>query len=93
MAFTCDANGHPVPIFTWKKDNVEIQSTNKTEYLNDGKRLVIHNLLKSDAGRYTCQVFQPSSNTTLTSDAAALVVYCKWSFSLSFFHFLCLKEP
>ncbi|XP_033120451.1 neural cell adhesion molecule 2-like [Anneissia japonica] len=52
--FKCIAIGDPQPVYTWKKNNVEIVYGNHFSIQNGGQLLVINNLQSDDFGSYKC---------------------------------------
>ena len=84
MTSTCDADGNPVPTFSWNKDGSAVNTTaNPRITLSaDKKNLTITNVDNGDSGsRYQC-VANNGVGQAVTSNTATLNVQCKNNFIL-----------
>ena len=78
MTFSCDANGSPVPTFSWETDGstVDTYDNYRITLSPDEKQLTIMYVEKTDSGQYQCVA--SNSLGSATSNAATLDVKCKY---------------
>ena len=66
--FICEADGVPIPIFSWYFNGVLLDDSNTAKYeinsRNDFSILVIISVNSSDVGTYTCNATNVVSNDT-----------------------------
>ncbi|KAG8449995.1 hypothetical protein GDO86_016615 [Hymenochirus boettgeri] len=65
LTLTCVANGNPLPVVTWKRDDVTVERGDKIEVNNGSLRIV--GVERSNAGVYTCHAFSQEGEITHTS--------------------------
>ncbi|KAM8930781.1 leucine-rich repeats and immunoglobulin-like domains protein 1 [Pelodytes ibericus] len=65
LALQCMVNGFPAPRITWLKGDEPLVMTNRHHFTPGNQLLVIQNVVKEDAGKYTCEM----SNTLGTERA------------------------
>jgi len=76
VGLSCDANGNPVPTFSWNKDGspVNTSANPRITFSADKKQLIITNVNKADSGsQYQC-VANNSIGQAITSNSASLNV-------------------
>ncbi|CAH2312973.1 leucine-rich repeats and immunoglobulin-like domains 1 [Pelobates cultripes] len=69
LALQCKANGSPPPRITWLKGDEPLVLTDRHHFTPGNQLLVIRNVVKEDAGKYTCEM----SNTLGTERAYSRV--------------------
>ncbi|XP_063221793.1 papilin isoform X2 [Bacillus rossius redtenbacheri] len=66
ISIPCDVDGYPIPVVTWYKDEVPLQSSERIQ-ITEGHRLMISKANSSDTGTYRCEAvndFDKSSSAT-----------------------------
>lgn len=54
ITLKCEADGVPRPAISWMKDGRPLSTGRKSQILNEGQLLRIHDAQVADTGRYTC---------------------------------------
>ena len=76
LNLTCNADGNPMPSFTWFKNvTFLVTTTSRFTFLSNGKVLQITMVSRTDAGNYFCRA---SNGRNASSQIAALLVNCKF---------------
>ena len=87
VTLSSNANGVPIPTFSWTKDGSAVTANNIRISLSaDDKQLSLTNVNRTDSGEYRCVA--ANSVGTVNSNAATLTVTCKKTFT----HFLLINS-
>ncbi|XP_040264776.1 hemicentin-1 isoform X1 [Bufo bufo] len=73
LILECEARGHPLPLITWLKDGVPVETNDNIRLLYNGKKLEIKNTAEQDQGRYTCVATNIAGETELKYNVHVLV--------------------
>ena len=79
MTFTCDADGNPIPTFSWTKDSSVVNTTSRITFNADKKQLSITNVDRGDSGKYICVAMNDVNE--VQSNSSTLNVQCKDTFA------------
>ena len=87
VTFSSNADGVPIPTFSWTKGGSAVTANNRISLSADDKQLSLTNVnYRTDSGEYRCVA--ANSVGTVNSNAAMLTVHCKKTFT----HFLLLNS-
>ena len=86
VTFSSNADGVPIPTFSWTKGGSAVTANNRISLSADDKQLSLTNVNRTDSGEYRCVA--ANSVGTVNSNAATLTVHCKKTFT----HFLLLNS-
>ena len=86
VTLSSNANGVPIPTFSWTKDGSAVTANNRISLSADDKQLSLTNVNRTDSGEYRCVA--ANSVGTVNSNAATLTVTCKKTFT----HFLLINS-
>ena len=75
VTFSCDANGVPLPTFSWTKDKSAVTANDRFILSADNKHLTITNVKGRDRGEYRCEAHNIVN--TVKSNAATLTIQRK----------------
>ena len=82
MTLTCDADGNPIPTFSWTKDGSVVNTTLRITFNENNKNLTITNVSRGDSGEYICVA---TNNVKIVqSNSSTLNVQCKDTFARLF---------
>ncbi|KAM4722858.1 hemicentin-1 [Rhinophrynus dorsalis] len=73
LVLECEAIGHPLPLITWLKDGVPIETNNNIRILYNGKKLEIRNTVESDHGQFICVATNIAGETEIKYNVSVLV--------------------
>ncbi|KAG9483371.1 hypothetical protein GDO78_009341 [Eleutherodactylus coqui] len=73
LVLECEARGHPLPLITWLKDGVPVETTDNVRLLYNGKKLEIKNTGEQHQGLYTCVATNIAGETEIKYDVHILV--------------------
>ncbi|XP_063796284.1 hemicentin-1 isoform X2 [Pseudophryne corroboree] len=73
LILECKASGHPVPLITWLKEGVPIQTNGNIRLLYSGKQLEIKTTEEYDHGQYTCVATNIAGEAQIKYDVSVLV--------------------
>ena len=79
VTFSSNANGVPIPTFSWTKDGSAVTANDRISLSAENKHLTITNVNGTDSGEYRCVA--ANSVGTVNSNAATLTVTCKKTFT------------
>ena len=75
VTFSSDANGVPIPTFSWTKDKSAVTANDRFSLSPDNKHLTITNVNGRDRGEYRCEAHNIVN--TVKSNAATLTIQRK----------------
>ena len=77
VAFTCNADGNPVPTISWARNGSPIDTDDnyRITFSEDKKQLTMTNVNRTDSGEYRCVANNSLGNDS--SNVASLDVQCK----------------
>ncbi|XP_075689566.1 hemicentin-1 [Rhinoderma darwinii] len=73
LVLECEARGHPLPLITWLKEGVPVETSDIIRLLYNGKKLEIKNTREQDQGQYTCVATNIAGETEIKYDVHVLV--------------------
>ena len=82
-AFTCVAEGDPVPTFQWSFDDLTLADNDKYDITTTStvSTLTVLEILPSDGSSYTCNATNEHGSD---SASAELQVLCKWAYHIAY---------
>ena len=81
ITLSCNASGDPEPTISWFRGGSVLTSDDSRIFLGaDSKQLTITSIKRNNTGEYRCVANNSAGNAT--SDAAKLIVQCKYSWFL-----------
>ncbi|KAM3915384.1 hemicentin-1 [Leptodactylus fuscus] len=73
LVLECEAKGHPLPLITWLKEGLPVETSGNIRLLYNGKKLEIKNTAAQDQGLYTCVATNIAGETEIKYDVHVLV--------------------
>ncbi|XP_056379622.1 hemicentin-1 isoform X2 [Hyla sarda] len=73
LILECEARGHPLPLITWLKEGVPVETSDNIRLLYNGKKLEIKNTGEQNQGQYTCVATNIAGETEIKYDVLVLV--------------------
>ncbi|XP_075038771.1 hemicentin-1 [Mixophyes fleayi] len=73
LVLECEVRGHPLPLITWLKEGVPVQTSDNIRLLYNGKKLEIKATMEYDQGQYTCVATNIAGESEMKYDVNVLV--------------------
>ncbi|XP_038637840.1 LOW QUALITY PROTEIN: hemicentin-1-like [Scyliorhinus canicula] len=73
LSLRCSSSGYPPPVLSWLKDGIRLTSSDRIQFMAEGKTLKIEKVGESDAGDYVCVATSASGEQQLQYTVDILV--------------------
>ncbi|XP_078083679.1 hemicentin-1-like [Mustelus asterias] len=73
LTLRCSSSGYPPPVLSWLKDGAPLTSSDRIQFVAEGKTLRIENVGESDAGTYICMAISAAGEQHLQYTVDILV--------------------